>query len=97
MKNYTITVFSESNAAVLDTIMSVFSYRNINIDRVKTEKSSVAGIRRFIINVSTNNNRMENVARQIEKNVFILKANIQHMHNELTETEEKNILKNYIN
>ncbi len=101
MNNYTLTVFSENEAGVLGTITTVFTCRNINIESLKTERSSIDGIHRFIIEVCTDNGRMDNLAKQIEKKIDVLKAYIQtteeYSKTGLTEDMEKDILKEFLN
>ncbi len=101
MAKYTITLFSENHAGVLGLITTVFISRHMNIERLKTERSSIDGIHRFVIEVSTNDvGRVENVARQIEKKIDVLKAYIQtsdeYVKGELTPERERDILAEFI-
>ncbi len=77
MQSYTLTVFSENHAGVLGLITTVFTSRHINIDKLKTERSSIEGIHRYVIEVTAYVNRVENVAKQIEKKIDVIKALIQ--------------------
>lgn len=101
MKKYTLTVFSENKAGLLGLITTVFTCRNINIESLKTQKSSIEGIHRYTIEVTTDNDRVDNLAKQIEKKIDVLKAYIQtteeHTLNGITTELEKVILKEYIN
>ncbi len=101
MAKYTLTLFSENHAGVLGLITTVFISRHMNIEMLKTERSSIDGIHRFIIEVSADDvSRVENVAKQIEKKIDVLKAYIQtseeHVKGELTPERERDILAEFI-
>ncbi len=100
MAKYTLTVFSENHAGVLGLITTVFISRHMNIEKLKTERSSIDGIHRFIIDVTADVSRVENVAKQIEKKIDVMKAYIQtsdeYDRSELTPERERDILAEFI-
>ncbi|MFI3289219.1 MAG: ACT domain-containing protein [Rikenellaceae bacterium] len=100
MAKYTLTVFSENHAGVLGLITTVFTSRHMNIEMLKTERSSIEGIHRFIIEVTGDVGRVENVARQIEKKIDVMKAYIQtteeYAKSSLTPERERDILAEFI-
>ncbi len=100
MAKYTLTVFSENHAGVLGLITTVFTSRHMNIETLKTERSSIDGIHRFIIEVTGDVSRVENVAKQIEKKIDVLKAYIQtsdeYAKSQLTPERERDILAEFI-
>ncbi len=100
MAKYTLTLFSENHAGVLGLITTVFTSRHMNIEKLKTERSSIEGIHRFIIDVSADVSRVENVAKQIEKKIDVMKAHIQtteeYVKHPLTPERERDILAEFI-
>ncbi|MFI3303307.1 MAG: ACT domain-containing protein [Rikenellaceae bacterium] len=100
MAKYTLTLFSENHAGVLGLITTVFTSRHMNIETLKTERSSIEGIHRFIIEVSGDVSRVENVAKQIEKKIDVIKAHIQtseeYGKHQLTPERERDILAEFI-
>ncbi len=100
LSKYTITLFSENYAGILGLITTVFISRHMNIETLKTERSSIPGIHRFVIEVSGDVNRVENVAKQIEKKIDVLKAYIQtsdeYATSQLTPERERDILAEFI-
>lgn len=101
MNNYTLTVFSENQAGLLGLITTVFTCRNINIESLSTGRSSVEGIHRYTIEVCTDSERVDNLAKQIEKKIDVLKAYIQtteeYQRHGITKEMEKIILRNCLN
>ncbi len=97
---YKLTLFSENHAGVLGLITTVFTSRHINIEMLKTERSSIDGIHRYIIEVTAEGSRVENVARQIEKKIDVIKAYIQTADEydaaELTPERERELLKDFL-
>ncbi|MCB0642429.1 MAG: acetolactate synthase small subunit [Phaeodactylibacter sp.] len=71
---YTITVFSENNTGLLQRIVTVFTRRHINIESMTVSQSSMKGIHRFTIVVIMDQEKIENLVAQIEKQVDVLKA-----------------------
>ncbi|MFR9619794.1 MAG: ACT domain-containing protein [Rikenellaceae bacterium] len=100
MAKYTLTVFSENHAGVLGLITTVFTSRHMNIEMLKTERSSISGIHRFIIDVTADVERVENVAKQIEKKVEVLKALIQtteeYSQSMITPKRERELLAEFL-
>lgn len=73
-KTYIITVFSENKVGLLSQITTVFTCRDINIESLTTSESAMAGIHKFTIVVNTDPEKVEKLAKQIEKKVDILKV-----------------------
>ena len=66
-QEYIITVFSENKVGLLSQITTVFTCRNVNIESLTTSESALAGIHKFTIVVRTGPDRVEKLARQVEK------------------------------
>ena len=73
-KEYTITVFGEHKVGLLHRITVIFSRRKINIESLNTSESEVRGIYRFTIVIQATEHMARMVAKQIEKQIGILKA-----------------------
>ena len=73
-KEYTITVYTENHIGLLVRIATIFSRRKINIESLNTSPSEAEGIHRFTIVINETEEVVRKIARQIEKQVEVLKA-----------------------
>ena len=73
-QEYIITVFSENKVGLLSQITTVFTCRNVNIESLTTSESALAGIHKFTIVVLTDPEKIEKLARQVEKRIDVLKV-----------------------
>ena len=73
-EQYTITVYTENNIGLLNRIAIIFSRRKINIDSLNSSPSEIEGIYRFTIVIDETEEVVRKLARQIEKQVEVLKA-----------------------
>lgn len=73
-EEYTITVYTENQVGLLNRIAILFSRRKINIESLNTSPSEVSGIHRFTIVVQETEELVRKIARQIEKQVEVLRA-----------------------
>ena len=73
-QEYIITVFSENKVGLLSQITTVFTCRNDNIESLTTSESALAGIHKFTIVVRTDPEKIEKLARQVEKRIDVLKV-----------------------
>ena len=73
-QEYIITVFSENKVGLLGQITTVFTCRNVNIESLTTSESALAGIHKFTIVVRTDPEKIEKLARQVEKRIDVLKV-----------------------
>src|SRR5260221_9348530 len=73
-QEFTITVYTENHIGLLNRIAIIFSRRKINIDSLSTSPSEVPGIHRFTIVINETEDVVKKLARQIEKQVEVLKA-----------------------
>jgi len=73
-KEYTMTVYTENQIGLLNRIAIIFSRRKINIESLNTSPSEVEGIHRFNIVVNETEEVVKKLARQIEKQVEVLRA-----------------------
>jgi acetolactate synthase-1/3 small subunit len=73
-QEYNITVYTENQIGLLNRIAIIFTRRKINIESLNTSPSEVESIYRFNIVVNETEDVVRKVARQIEKQVEVLKV-----------------------
>ena len=73
-QEFTITVYTENHSGLLVRIATMFSRRKINIESLNTSPSEAEGIHRFTIVINEFEEVVRKLARQIEKQVEVLKA-----------------------
>lgn len=73
-KEYIITIFSENKVGLLNQITTVFTYRDVNIESLTASESSIAGIHKYTLVVDTEPEKVEKLAKQIEKKIEVLKV-----------------------
>jgi acetolactate synthase-1/3 small subunit len=73
-KEYTLTIFTENKVGLIQRLTVIFTRRHLNIDSLNTSESEIRGIYRFTIVVTTTEDMVKTVAKQIEKQIGILKA-----------------------
>lgn len=73
-KEYIITIFSENKVGLLNQITTVFTYRDVNIESLTASESSIPGIYKYTVVVHTEPEKVEKVAKQIEKKIDVLKV-----------------------
>jgi acetolactate synthase-1/3 small subunit len=73
-QEFTITVYTENQVGLLNRIAIIFSRRKINIESLNTSPSEVPSIHRFSILIHETEEVVRKLARQIEKQVDVLKA-----------------------
>ena len=80
-KNYTISVYTENNVGLLHRLSAIFLKRHINIESFTTSECEIKGVFRFIIVVKMTKDDVEKVAKQIEKQVEVIRV-FYHTDNE---------------
>jgi acetolactate synthase-1/3 small subunit len=73
-QEFTITVYTENQVGLLNRIAIIFSRRKLNIDSLNTSPSEVDSIHRFNIVITETEEVIKKVARQLEKQVEVLKV-----------------------
>lgn len=74
-KLYTLLVYSENIAGVLNQITSVFTRRQVNIESLNVSASSIPGIHKYTITTFTDEDLIVKITKQIEKKIDVVKAN----------------------
>jgi acetolactate synthase-1/3 small subunit len=73
-QEFTITVYTENQIGLLVRIAIIFSRRKINIESINSSPSEIDSISRFTLVIHETEEVVKKVARQIEKQVEVLKA-----------------------
>ncbi|WP_353139401.1 acetolactate synthase small subunit [Pseudopedobacter sp.] len=73
-QEYNITVYTENQVGLLSRIAIIFSRRKLNIESLNTSPSEVDSIHRFNIVIHETEEVVRKVARQLEKQVEVLKV-----------------------
>lgn len=73
-KLYTVSIFSENTVGLLNQITIIFTRRQLNIETLSVSPSAIEGIHKFTITTFSDQDTMENVVKQIDKRVDVLKS-----------------------
>ncbi|MCX2480891.1 acetolactate synthase small subunit [Pedobacter sp. MC2016-15] len=73
-QEFTITVYTENQIGILNRIAIIFSRRKINIESLNVSPSEIEHIHRFNILITETEEVVKKLARQIEKQVEVLKV-----------------------
>lgn len=73
-QEFTITVYTENQIGLLNRIAIIFSRRKVSIESINSSPSEIEGIYRFTIVISETFDMVQKIARQIEKQVEVLKV-----------------------
>ena len=71
---YTLLVYSENTAGVLNQITAVFTRRQINIESLNVSASSISGIHKYTITAWSDPDEVVKLTKQIEKKIDVIKA-----------------------
>lgn len=66
-KLYTLIVYSENIAGILNQITAVFTRRQINIESLNVSASSIEGVHKYTITIWAEEDTVIKVVKQIEK------------------------------
>src|SRR3954464_4400894 len=73
-QEFTITVYTENQIGFLKRIAIIFSRRKVSIDSINSSPSEIEGIYRFTLVINETEEMIRKIARQIEKQVDVLKV-----------------------
>lgn len=71
---YTLNVYSENIAGILNQITTIFTRRQLNIESLNVSASSIKGIHKYTITLSTDEDTIQKVTKQIEKRIDVVQA-----------------------
>jgi len=72
---YTLLVYSENVAGILNQVTAVFTRRQVNIESLNVSASSIPGVHKYTITAWSDEDQIIKIARQIEKKIDVVKAN----------------------
>ena len=73
-KLYTLLVYSENIAGILNQITAVFTRRQVNIESLNVSASSIEGVHKYTITAWSDEDQIIKITRQIEKKIDVVKA-----------------------
>lgn len=71
---YTLLVYSENIAGVLNQVTAVFTRRQVNIESLNVSASSISGIHKYTITCWSNEEQIIKITKAIEKKIDVVKA-----------------------
>ena len=71
---YTLLVYSENFAGLLNQITAVFTRRQLNIESLNVSASSIPGIHKYTITTWSDRETIEKVVKQIERKIDVIQA-----------------------
>ena len=74
-KLYTLLVYSENVAGILNQVTAVFTRRQVNIESLNVSASSIPGVHKYTITAWSDEDQIIKITKQIEKKVDVVKAN----------------------
>ena len=74
-KLYTLLVYSENVAGILNQITAVFTRRQVNIESLNVSASSIPGVHKYTITAWSDEDQIIKITRQIETKIDVVKAN----------------------
>lgn len=72
---YTLIIYSENYAGILNQITAVFTCRQVNIESLNVCSSSTPGVHKYTITCYCKQEMAEMLVKQIEKKIDVLQAN----------------------
>ena len=72
---YTLIIYSENYAGILNQITAVFTRRQVNIESLNVSSSSTPGVHKYTITCYCKQEMAEMLVKQIEKKIDVLQAN----------------------
>ena len=73
-KLYTLLVYSENIAGILNQITAVFTRRQVNIESLNVSASSIKNIHKYTITVWSDPEQIEKINKAIEKKIDVVKS-----------------------
>ncbi len=78
-KLYTLLVYSENIAGILNQITAVFTRRQVNIESLNVSASSIKNIHKYTITVWSDSEQIEKINKAIEKKIDVVKSDYLRM------------------
>ena len=71
-KLYTLLVYSENIAGILNQITAVFTRRQVNIESLNVSASSIKNIHKYTITAWSDEDQIVKITKQIEKKIDVV-------------------------
>ena len=71
---YTLLVYSENIAGILNQITAVFTRRQVNIESLNVSASSIPGLHKYTITAWSDEDQIVKITKQIDKKIDVVKA-----------------------
>lgn len=71
---YTLLVYSENIAGILNQITAVFTRQQVNIESLNVSASSIKGIHKYTITAWSDEEQIIKITKQIERKIDVIKA-----------------------
>ena len=71
---YTLLVYSENIAGILNQITAVVTRRQVNIESLNVSASSIPGLHKYTITAWSDEDQIVKITKQIEKKIDVVKA-----------------------
>ncbi len=72
---YTLLVYSENVAGILNQVTAVFTRRQVNIESLNVSASSIEGVHKYTITCWSDPDEIEKITKLIERKIDVIKAN----------------------
>ena len=72
-KLYTLLVYSENVAGILNQITAVFTRRQVNIESLNVSASSIPGVHKYTITAWSDEDQIIKITHQIEKKIVFIR------------------------
>ena len=73
-KLYTLLVYSENVAGILNQVTAVFTRRQVNIESLNVSASSIPGVHKYTITAWSDEDQIIKIVHQIEKKIDVVKG-----------------------
>lgn len=74
-KLYTVIIYSENLAGLLNQVTAEFTRRQMNIETLNVSSSSIEGIHRYTMSLWSDEETIRKVVKRLEKKIDVLRAN----------------------
>ena len=71
---YTLIIYSENLAGLLNQVTAEFTRRQINIETLNVSSSSIDGVHRYTMSLWSNAETIKKVVKRLEKKIDVLRA-----------------------
>ena len=71
---FTLLVYSENIAGILNQITAVFTRRQVNIESLNVSASSIPGVHKYTITAWSDEDQIIKITKQIERKIDVIKA-----------------------